>query len=52
MTLPLIYTLNKVDTGIKNKIINTVKNYNKDDKKVAELIKLVIENGGLEMLKK
>ncbi len=52
MTLPLIYTLNKVDTSIKNKIINTVKNYHKDDKKVAELIKLVIENGGLEYSEK
>ena len=48
MTLPLIYTLNKVDNGTKNKIINTVKNHHKDDKKVSNLIKLVIDNGGLE----
>ncbi len=52
MTLPLIYTLNKVDAGTKNKIINTVKNYHEDDKKVSELIKLVIENGGLEYAEK
>ena len=52
MTLPLIYTLNIVDTGTKNKIINTVKNYHKDDKKVSELIKLVIENGGLKYAEK
>ena len=52
MTLPLIYTLNKVDIGTKNKIINTVKNHHKDDKKVSELIKLVIVNGGLEYAEK
>ena len=52
MTLPLIFTLNKVDSGAKNKIISTVKNHNKDDKKIAELIKLVIENGGLEYAEK
>ena len=48
MTLPLIYTLNKVNTVTKNKIINTIKNHHKNDKKVADLIKLVIENGGLD----
>ena len=47
MTLPLIYTLNKVDTKTKNNIINTVKNHHKNDKKVAELINLVKQNGGL-----
>ncbi len=52
MTLPLIYTLNKVDSRSKNKIINTVKNHHKDDKKIAEIIKLVIENGGLEYAEK
>ena len=52
MTVPRIYTQNKVDTGIKNQLINTVTNYTKDDKKVAELIKLVIENGGLEHAEK
>ena len=52
MTLPLIYTLNKVDSRSKNKIINTVKNHHKDDKKISEIIKLVIENGGLEYVKK
>lgn len=38
MTLPLIYTLNTVDKKTKNYIINIVKNYHKDDKKVAELV--------------
>ena len=52
ITLPLIYTLNSVDKKLKNQIINTIKNYHKDDKKVAEVIALVKENGGLEYAKK
>lgn len=48
MTLPLIYTLNTVDKKTKNYIINIVKNYHKDDKKVAELVNLVKEKGGLD----
>jgi octaprenyl-diphosphate synthase len=47
MTLPLIYTLNTVDNQLKKYIINIVKNHHKDDKKVAEIINLVKENGGL-----
>ena len=52
MTLPLINTLNKVDTATKTNIINTVKNHHKNDKKVAELINLVKKNGGLEYAEK
>ena len=48
MTLPLIYTLNNVDKKTKNGIINTVKNHHKNDKKVAELIVLVKDTGGLK----
>jgi len=51
MTLPLIYTLNTVDKKIKNYIINIIKNHHKDDEKVAEVIMLVKENGGLEYAK-
>ena len=47
MTLPLIYTLNNVSNKEKNNIINIVKNHHENDKKVAELIELVKENGGL-----
>jgi octaprenyl-diphosphate synthase len=47
MTLPLIYTLNNVSKKEKNNIINIVKNHHENDKKVAELIELVKENGGL-----
>ena len=52
MTLPLIYTLNSVGKDLKNQIINTIKNDHKDDKKVAEVIAVVKENGGLEYAKK
>jgi len=51
MTLPLIFTLNNVDTKTKNKIINVVKNHHKDDKKVAEVIEIVKQIGGLEYAK-
>ena len=48
MTLPLIYTLNISDPVQKKSIINTIKNHNSDNKKVAGLIQLVKKNGGLE----
>ena len=40
MTLPLIYTLNKVDDKTKKYIINTIKNDSKNSKKVEEIINL------------
>ena len=51
MTLPLIQTLNTVDKKLKNYIINIIKNHHKDDEKVAEVIALVKENGGLDYAK-
>jgi octaprenyl-diphosphate synthase len=48
MTLPLIYTLQKVDSSTRKKLINIVKNKNEDKKAVNELIKIVVENGGIE----
>ncbi|MGY8931294.1 MAG: polyprenyl synthetase family protein [Flavobacteriales bacterium] len=48
MTLPLIYTLNKVDDKTKKYIINTIKNDSKNSKKVEEIIKLVKSNNGLD----
>jgi len=52
MTLPLIYTLNTIKEKKKGYIINIIKNHHKDDKKVAEVIALVKENGGLEFAEK
>ena len=48
MTLPIIYTLNHCSEKEKNWIINSIKNYNKDKKRVKELIAFVKEKGGLE----
>ena len=52
MTLPLIYTINSVNHKLKRYIINIVKNHHHNEKKVAEVIKLVKENGGVEYAKK
>jgi octaprenyl-diphosphate synthase len=51
MTLPLIYLLNNSSTSEKNKIINTVKRYHDDTKRVNALIKQVNESGGIEYAK-
>lgn len=48
MTLPLIYTLNNVSKKEKDWIINSVKNHNKDRKRVKEVIDFVKKNGGLD----
>jgi octaprenyl-diphosphate synthase len=48
MTLPLIYTLNNCTKKEKAWVINSVKKYNKDKKRVKEVIAFVKENGGIE----
>ncbi len=48
MTLPLIYVLNNADDKDKKWLINSVKNHNKDKKRVNEVIEFVKDNGGLE----
>ncbi len=48
MTLPLIYTLNKASKKDKAWLINSVKNHNKDKKRVKEVIDYVKEQGGLD----
>jgi octaprenyl-diphosphate synthase len=48
MTLPLIYVLNKCSKTEKNWLINSIKNHNKDKKRVKEVISFVKDNGGLE----
>lgn len=47
MTLPLIYALNVASKKEKAWIINSVKNHNKDRKRVKEVIAFVKEKGGL-----
>jgi octaprenyl-diphosphate synthase len=48
MTLPLIYTLQNVDSNLKRKIIYIVKNNNTDRAKVNEVIDYVKKYGGIE----
>lgn len=48
MTLPLIHVLNKVSDKEKAWIINSVKNHNKNKKRVDEVISFVKEKGGLD----
>ncbi len=48
MTLPLIHVLNKCSKDEKKWLINSIKNHNKDKKRVKEVITFVKENGGLD----
>jgi octaprenyl-diphosphate synthase len=48
MTLPLIYALNHCTKEEKKWTINSIKNHNKDKKRVKEVIAFVKKRGGLE----
>ncbi len=48
MTLPLIYVLNHCTTKEKKWLINSVKRYNKDKKRVKDVISFVKKSGGIE----
>ncbi len=48
MTLPLIHVLNNCTEKGKNWLINSIKNHNRDKKRVKEVIAFVKQNGGLE----
>lgn len=48
MTLPLIYSLNHCSKKERRWLINSVKNHNKNKKRVKEVIQFVRENGGIE----
>ena len=48
MTLPLIYTLNHCTKEKKKWLINSVKNHNKNKKRVKEVIDFVKVSGGLD----
>jgi len=51
MTLPLIYTLNRVGYSEKRKIVNIVKNHGTDREKVSWVIEQVRKYGGLDYAK-
>ena len=48
MTLPLIYVLNNCSKEERKWMVNSVKNHNKDRKRVKEIIAFVKEKGGLD----
>jgi len=48
LTLPLIYTLNKVDKATKRLLIYIIKNENKDPQKVKQVIEAVQKAGGIK----
>lgn len=48
LTLPLIYTLNKVPASTKRKLIYIIKNENKNPQKVKFVIDTVTEAGGIK----
>ena len=48
MTLPLIYSLNNSPSKEKRWLINSIKNHNKDKKRVKEVIAFVKQQGGIE----
>lgn len=48
MTLPLIYVLNHASKKDKKWLINSIKNHNKDVKRVKEVIAFVKANNGLD----
>jgi octaprenyl-diphosphate synthase len=47
MTLPLIYVINNCSAKEKSWLINSIKNYNKDKKRVKEVIAFVKSQNGL-----
>lgn len=48
MTLPLIYAINNTSDKDRRWLINSIKNHNKDRKRVKEVIAFVKQIGGLE----
>ena len=51
MTLPFIFCLNNSNSKDKKWLINSIKNHNKNKKRVKEIISFVNKNGGIEYAK-
>ncbi|HUR11529.1 MAG TPA: polyprenyl synthetase family protein [Flavitalea sp.] len=47
LTLPLIYSLNKVNGSQRREMIYIIKNHNRDEKKVKKVISMVKDSGGI-----
>jgi octaprenyl-diphosphate synthase len=52
ITLPLIYTLNKVSRPVRRELIDVIRNHNRDKVKVKQVIDVVISEGGIDYTKK
>ncbi len=52
ITLPLIYTLNKVSRSVRRELIDVIRNHNRDKVKVKQVIDVVISEGGIDYTKK
>lgn len=52
LTLPLIYTINNADKATRKKLIYIIKNQNKDNAKVREVIEIVKASGGIAYTEK
>jgi len=48
LTLPLIYTLNKVDSKTRRELIYIIKNQNRDSQKVKKVVEVVRNTGGID----
>jgi octaprenyl-diphosphate synthase len=47
ITLPLIYVLNQMNNGEKRKVLRTIKRHHKNEKKIALIMQMVKERGGI-----
>lgn len=48
ITLPLIFVLNQMKNGEKRKILRTIRRNHKNERKIADIMQLVKDNGGIE----
>ena len=48
LTLPLIYTLNKISAAKRRELIYIIKNHNKNPEKVKHVIDTVVASGGID----
>ena len=51
ITLPLIYVLNQMDNGERRKVLRTIKRHHKNEKKIALIMQMVKERGGIAYAK-
>lgn len=48
ITLPLIYVLNQMQNGERREILRTIKRHHKNERKIAPIMQMVKECGGIE----